>query len=120
MPPDTQDLKAQMVTEAEEAIDKLLAGRSEKESLMLSDIERLVRTAGQQLMERFTQEMVDAEADEKGAYSCPECGEKVKYKGQKARHLATETGEVRLERAYHYCPTCRKGFFPPGSTVGTE
>jgi predicted RNA-binding Zn-ribbon protein involved in translation (DUF1610 family) len=120
MPPDAQDLKAQMMAEAEEAIDKLLEGRSEKESLMLSDIEQLVRTAGQQLMERFTQELVDVEAEEKGTYSCPECGEKVKYKGQKGRDLATETGEVRLERAYYYCPNCRKGFFPPGSTVGTE
>jgi len=120
MPPDAQDLKAQMMAEAEEAIDKLLEGRSEKESLMLSDIEQLVRTAGQQLMERFTQELVDVEAEEKGVYSCPECGEKVKYKGQKGRDLATETGEVRLERAYYYCPNCRKGFFPPGSTVGTE
>jgi hypothetical protein len=120
MPPDAQDLKAQMMAEAEEAIDKLLAGRSEKESLMLSDIERLVRTAGQQLMERFTQELVGAEAEEKGTCLCPECGEKAKYKGQKRRHLATETGEVRLERAYHYCPNCQKGFFPPGSTMGTE
>jgi predicted RNA-binding Zn-ribbon protein involved in translation (DUF1610 family) len=120
MPPEAQDLKAQMMAEAEEAIDRLLEGKSEKENLMLSDIERLVRTAGQELMERFTQELVDTEAKEKGAHLCPQCGQKMKYKGEKARHLATETGEVRLERAHYYCPSCRQGFFPPGSTVGTE
>jgi tRNA(Ile2) C34 agmatinyltransferase TiaS len=108
------------MAEAEEAIDKLLAGRGEKESLMLGDIEGLVRTAGQRLMERLTQRLVEAEAEEKGACLCPECGQKMKYKGQKGRHVATETGEVWLERGYYHCPICRQGLFPPGSTVGTE
>jgi predicted RNA-binding Zn-ribbon protein involved in translation (DUF1610 family) len=115
-----RDLKAQMMAEAEEAINDLLAGASEKENLMLSDIERLVRTAGKRVMERFTQDLVEAEAEEEGSRICPECGQKMRYKGQKARDLATETGEVRLERAHYYCPKCRKGVFPPRSTLGTE
>ena len=120
MSPNAQDLKAQMMAEAEEAIDNLLAGVDEREGLMLSDIEQLVRTAGQRVMERFTQDLVAAEAKVEGINICPECGRKMRYKGQKARHLATETGEVSLKRAYYYCPRCRRGFFPPGPTLETE
>ena len=119
MPSDAQDLKAQMMAEAEEVIDNLLAGAGEKERLMLSDIERLVRTAGQRMMERLTQDLVEAEAEVGEIGICPECGQKMRYKGEKARHLATETGEVNLKRAYYYCPKCRKGIFPPGSTLET-
>jgi hypothetical protein len=54
MPSNAQDLEAQMMAEAEEVIDNLLVGDGEKENLMLSDIERLVRMAGQRVMERFT------------------------------------------------------------------
>jgi hypothetical protein len=117
---DDEGLKARMMVEAEEAIDKLLAGVGEKEELQLSDIEWLVRVAGEQVMERFTARLVEAEARGTESRICPACGGKVRYKGQKARDLVTETGEVRLERAYYYCPSCRKGFFPPGPTVGAE
>ena len=120
MSQNAQGLKAQMMAEAEKVIDNLLAGTGETEHLMLSDIERLVRMAGQRVMERFTQNLIEAEAEVEETYICPECGQKARYKGQKARHLATETGEVSLKRAYYYCPRCRKGFFPPGPTLETE
>jgi uncharacterized protein with PIN domain len=71
-------------------------------------------------MERLTQEMVEAEAREEESDICPECGQKMRYKGQKERQVATETGEVRLKRGYYHCPNCRKGFFPPGSAVASE
>lgn len=120
MPQEAQDLKDRMMAEAEEVIDDLLAGASERKSLMLSDIERLVRTAGQRVMERFTCDLVEAEARVEESNTCPGCGRKARYKGQKKRHLATETGEVRLKRAYYYCPSCEKGFFPPRPTLEAE
>jgi uncharacterized protein with PIN domain len=120
MPVDDKDLKARMMAEAEKAIERLLADRNEKEEVTLSDIERLVRAAGQSIMERFTDGLVEEEAQKPQSRVCPACGKKMRYKGRKERDLVTETGEVRLERAYYYCPTCRKGFFPPGPTVGTE
>ena len=117
---DDKDLKARMMAEAEKAVERLLADRSEKEDLALSDIERLVRRAGQAVMEGFTGELVEEEAQKPQSRICPTCGQKMRYKGEKARDLVTETGEVRLERAYYYCPSCRKGVFPPGPTVGAE
>jgi uncharacterized protein with PIN domain len=120
MPVNDKDLKARMMAEAEKAIEKLLADRSEKAEITLSDIERLVRAAGQGVMERFTEELVEEEAQKPQSSTCPECGKKMRYKGKKERDLVTESGEVRLERGYYYCPSCRKGFFPPGPPVGGE
>ena len=120
MTSDDKALKGQMMVEAEEAINQLLAGVGEKEEVKLSDIERLVRVAGEQVMERFTARLVEVGAQEVEGRICPACGGEARYKGQKARDLITETGEVRLERAYYYCPNCRKGFFPPGPAVGSE
>ena len=115
-----EELKARLMAEAETAIDKLLAGASEKEDLQLSDIERLARAAGQRMMEQFTVGLVEAEAESEECRDCPECGRKMRYKARRGGNLVTETGEVRLERAYYYCPSCRKGVFPPRPKMGTE
>jgi hypothetical protein len=115
-----EELKARLMTEAEATIDKLLAGASETEELQLSDIERLARSAGQRMMERFTVGLVEAEAEAEESDECPQCKGRMRYKGRRGRNLVAETGEVRLEREYYYCPTCRKGFFPPRPKMGTE
>jgi uncharacterized protein with PIN domain len=119
MSPDKEQLRARMMAEAEALIDRLLSDADEKEQLDLSDIEHLARAAGQRMMERLTSALIDTEAQEK-SYDCPECGQKTRYKGRRARNLVTETGEVRFERGYYYCPTCRKGVFPPRPTMGSE
>jgi DNA-directed RNA polymerase subunit RPC12/RpoP len=113
-------LKARLMAQAEEAIDKLLAGRSEKQELQLSDIERLVRAAGWKVMEQFTQELVAEEGQREESCLCPECGRRARYKGHKGRELVTNTGDVHLERAYYRCPTCRQGFFPPRPALESE
>ena len=120
MRPKDEELKTQMMAVAEEAIEELLAGTKEKEELTLSDIERLARTAGQRMMQRFTEGLVKAEAGQEESRDCPEYGREMRYKGRKKRDLVAETGEVKLERAYYYCPSCRKGFFPPRPKMGTE
>jgi hypothetical protein len=120
MRPKDEELQAQMMAVAEEAIEELLAGRKEKGELTLSDIERLVRRAGQDVMEKLTGTLANAEAQGRESRICPECGRKMRYKGRKKREVITETGEVSLERGYYYCPTCREGIFPPRPTMGSE
>jgi DNA-directed RNA polymerase subunit RPC12/RpoP len=120
MTPSAAGLKAQMMAEAEEVIDNLLAGVGAKQDVMLSDIEQLVRVAGQRVMECFTQALVEAEAEVEGIVTCPDCGQRMRYKGRKARDLVTETGEVSLQRGYYYCPGCQQGLFPPRPTVEAE
>jgi uncharacterized protein with PIN domain len=118
MPPRDDELKADMLATAQAAIEKLLAERAKKEQVKLSDIEDLVREAGEQIMEGMTTELVCAEAAQEEQTVCAECGGKLRYKGKRGRNLVTDTGEVRVERGHYYCPTCRKGFFPPRPAVG--
>jgi uncharacterized protein with PIN domain len=120
MRPNDEELKAQMMAAAEGVIEKLLAGTKEKEELTLSDIERLVRRAGQDVMRKLTGTLAHAEAQGVESRICPECGRKMRYKGRKKRDLITETGEVSLERGHYYCPTCREGVFPPRPTMESE
>ena len=120
MRPNDEVLKAQMMAAAERVIEQLLVGRKETEELSLSDIERLVRGAGQEVMQELTGTLANAEADGRESRICPKCGGKMKNKGRKKREVVTETGEVSLKRIYYYCPTCREGFFPPGPTMGSE
>jgi uncharacterized protein with PIN domain len=117
---DSKDLKARMMAEAEAAIDQLLAEGSRQDELVLSDIERLARRAGNRIVEQLTVEMVKEEGPREEDRICPDCGRKMRYKGQKKRDLVTETGELHLERAYYYCPSCRKGVFPPRPTMESE
>lgn len=115
-----KELKAQMMAQAEAAIEALLAERATKDRLDLSDIEHLALEAGERVMQDLTVDLVEAEAAGEEDTKCPECGQELDYKGESARFLVTETGEARLERGYYYCPTCRKGVFPPRPTVGAE
>jgi uncharacterized protein with PIN domain len=116
------ELRDRLEREAQAVISAMLATtRGKGRDLMLSDIERAVRAAGQQLMERFTEEIAQAaEAEREGQVLCTQCGTRLRHKGRKRRHVLTETGEMSLERNYYYCAACRRGVFPPGSALGAE
>jgi hypothetical protein len=49
---------------------------------------------------------------------CAQCGETLVYKGTPEREVLHSEGEAEIARAYYYCPHCKRGFFPPGSTAG--
>lgn len=108
-----ETLKAELMAQAEAAVDELLATRKRHNSL--SDIEDLVEKAGQGLQRDLTETLLKVESQPSGpGPECEECGREMRYKGLKKRQLVTKTGEVEVERAYYYCETCRRGYFPPG------
>jgi len=111
-----EELKQLLIKEAETTINRMLEEAGSRKNLTLTDIERLARQAGEQVMVDITQTLVSAEAQQKEAPMCSGCGQKMRNKGLKAKHIITETGELRIERHYYYCETCRTGVFPPGST----
>ena len=46
--------------------------------------------------------------------NCPDCGRKLVRRGQQPRTLKTHGGQaITLTRSYGYCPSCKKGHFPP-------
>ena len=46
--------------------------------------------------------------------TCPDCGRTLIRRGRQPRQLKTHGGhELALTRSYGYCPSCKKGHFPP-------
>ncbi|MBP7694293.1 MAG: transposase family protein [Anaerolineales bacterium] len=108
------ELKARLMAQAEAAIEQMLAQRVAPAKASLADIERVTRTTGELFEQASVTELVAASGT---AFSnwpvCPECGQKMKYKGSRRRRMVTETGEVALQRAYYHCAACKCGVFPP-------
>jgi len=109
-------LQALMTAEADEMIKKLLAQGKTAGEMTLEDIEEAVLGAGQQFQRALTEVLVEAgeEETDKVRPDCPGCGEKMRHKGYRDKPLVTQSGEVRLRRAYYRCARCGRGIFPPG------
>ena len=46
--------------------------------------------------------------------TCPDCGRTLIRRGRQPRQLKTHGGhDLTLMRSYGYCPSCKKGLFPP-------
>jgi hypothetical protein len=109
------ELKARLLAEAEAAIEQMLVEAVPPGQESLADIERSARTAGQRLEQAIAAELAGAGAAALPAWPhCSACGQKLQNKGKRTRRVVTESGEVEVTRSYYYCPTCRRGVFPPG------
>ena len=116
MPTSREALKAQLLAQAEAAIDELLAKKKAPAIASLADIERVVRQTGETIQEALTTALLQESGAELTAQwpTCPTCGRRLLAKGKRPRRVVTETGEVEVTRAYYYCRHCQKGIFPPG------
>lgn len=110
------ELKTRLEAQARAVIAELLAQKKPADEISLTEIEQVVRQAGQAFQQALTAELVQASAQqvERAVPSCPECGRAMKAKGKRRRRVAAETGEVQLVREYYYCADCRRRLFPPG------
>lgn len=115
MAPSEEEIKAQLMAEAEAAIDKLLAERKMQGPPHLTDIEDMVLVFRQELGEKATQVLAEsAKSESVPGPSCPTCGREMHNKGRKRRRVVTRSGEIEVERTYYYCEHCKQGFFPSG------
>jgi hypothetical protein len=74
------------------------------------NIQQIVKQAGLRGMELVVGE-IDRER-EKGRRACPGCGQAVYWKQYTSRQCISTLGEFEIERAYYYCPACRRGWCP--------
>jgi hypothetical protein len=113
-------LKAEFLAQAAALFDELMAWDEATPRPNLTQIEDIVLHLRQQLGEQLTQAVLAQQESRQPAekMSCPQCGGETQNKGLKDNHLASRVGGLRIERSYYYCPRCRAGFFPPGSTAG--
>lgn len=105
---------------ADEMIETFLAWDEENSAPNLTEIEevilRLRRGIGEQLLEVALAGQELCQPVESPL--CPECGGKMRNKGQKRRAVESRVGGVELERSHYYCACCQSGLFPPGPATG--
>ena len=115
MPQSKKKLKAQMMREAEELIDKLLEQKKPASEITLSEIEQAAVETGMGFQQAVAEHLAaDSQGEPSEIPQCPDCGKKMKMKGYRKRRVETEAGEVELKRPYYYCQACQRGIFPPG------
>jgi hypothetical protein len=108
-------LKAELLAQAEEVIDGLLDWHEETEAPTLDEIEDVIL----ELRKQMSKGMANAVLEEQEARQpvpgpeCPECGREMHYKGMKETKIEGRSGQIELLRAYFYCDRCRSGLFPP-------
>lgn len=80
----------------------------------LEVIETMAEEMARHVAEDLQAETIAALPPEDGTpRPCPKCGAPVPVKARnRVRNFLTVAGELRLSRNYHYCETCRRGFYP--------
>lgn len=114
-----EELKAQLMKEAEAVIDELLDWHLQTKEPNLGQVEEKVLGLRQRLSEQMSQAVIanqEAVRPVPGPV-CKECGQEMRYKGLKKLQVSSWVGELELERGYYYCDQCRTGLFPPGSAT---
>lgn len=107
-------MKAELLTQAEAAIDELLNEADMHSQPTLTEIEDLVLRVRQELGQTMAQALLDNQTEVTPSHPCPTCGREMHLKGRKGKGLQTRVGAAALTRAYYYCSPCRRGLFPPG------
>ena len=107
-----QELEAQLRAEAEAAIKALVEKYRQGEDETISAIEEAALAIGNQMKEAALKGMMEARPRRGTVEHCPQCGERLQAKGQRAKWLQTQAGEVQMQRDYYYCEGCGTGFFP--------
>ena len=99
---------------------RLWSWRREKPEASFDEIMERVRQEREAMMRPLVEELVSEAGEVEVEVNCPECGGGVENKGKKGKTVQHREGTVEVKRAYYYCPSCKQGFFPPGSENRAE
>ena len=115
MPLDKGHLKAQLLKQYSDQLDKMFESLDKPERLHLTEIEDAALHVRQQVSQEITQSLSDHESQNRDVdVCCPNCKTPARNKGQKAKWIKTRGGEIQVKRPYWYCLKCKTGFFPSG------
>jgi len=111
-----EEIKARIMERVAVRVEKMLGDEEVIERMTLTEIEEAALKVGEETEAAITAELAAAAQGrrEQGQPQCPRCGQEMRLKGYRNKEVITRTGEVKVRRAYYYCQTCRRGFFPPG------
>ena len=108
--------KMRLMKQAESLIDELLDWGDATAESNLTQIEGVVLKLRKRFSEEMAREVIEAREAKQPVPgpSCPQCGQEMRYKGQKKVEPQSWVGDLRIERGYYHCPECQESFFPPG------
>jgi uncharacterized protein with PIN domain len=107
--------KAELLAEAEALIESLLDWDERTSKPHLRQIEDEVLALRRQFGQQLAKMVIEGQEAKQPAEApqCPQCGEAMRYKDQKAANLESRLGPLAVERGYYYCARCKSGLFPP-------
>ncbi len=107
--------RAELLKAAEAMIEEFLDWEEQATQPKLSEIEAAVLQVRRQLSERMAVVAIEDQdaAQPAEAPVCPECGARMRYKGQKPRTVVSLVGTLRFKRAYYHCNHPQGESFPP-------
>jgi hypothetical protein len=110
-----EQIKAELMAEAQAAIEELVSWERQAGAPDLTAMEDKVLAVRQRLGQRLLEVMIaDQEARQPAAPpKCATCGAEMRYKGQKETEIESRLGGIEVERGYYYCAHCESGLFPP-------
>jgi hypothetical protein len=107
--------KTELLAEAEALIESLLDWDERTSKPNLRQIEDEVLALRRRFGQRLAKTVIEDQAAKQPAGNppCPQCGEEMRYKGQKEASVESRLGTLTVERGYYYCARCQSGLFPP-------
>jgi uncharacterized protein with PIN domain len=110
------EIRAELLSNAESLIDEILDWDDRTEAPTLRDIEREVLKLRKQFGQSMTGAVIERQEQRRPVPGprCPECGAAMQYKDMKETRVEGQVGDLEIERGYYYCAGCRRGLFPPG------
>lgn len=109
-------VKAELLAFAEKRIEEVLQYGEEAKRPTFSEIEGTVLRIRDELGVKLAEAVVAAQEKSQVVPGprCEQCGEEMGYKDSQGLNVTSWLGEIRIERGYYHCTTCKRGLFPPG------
>jgi hypothetical protein len=113
-----EEIKAELMVYFEQKADELLDWQEKQGATDLWTIEELVEQAGRAVQGKLVERLVESQQQGLSVTAtCPTCGGRLEYWGERRRDLETSVGPINLNRPYYYCRHCQVGFFLSGRRV---
>jgi hypothetical protein len=111
-----EQIKAELLKQYTEEIDRMMEWEEKTKRPTLSQIEEQVLATRKRLSEGMLKEMLRGQENQAPVeeVKCPQCGKAMENKGKEPKLVETRAGSILMERTRYYCPDCKIGVFPPG------
>jgi hypothetical protein len=98
----------------------VLAERPERQE-HINDIELDMEELADSVADEFAAQLLARQSKTSApiAATCPHCGQAGQHVGARERRITTTRGSAPLNEPKHYCPACRRHFFPSVRGTGS-